>query len=73
MSALANRPFVKMNGLGNAIVVEDIRAEIRADFFNALNTAHYANPNGTLGNANCVITPSAPSEPTSSSRVSGLK
>ena len=28
------------------------RAEIRADFFNALNLAHYANPNGTLGNAN---------------------
>ena len=28
------------------------RAEIRADFFNALNQAHYANPNGTLGNAN---------------------
>ena len=28
------------------------RAEIRADFFNALNIAHYANPNGTFGNAN---------------------
>jgi Carboxypeptidase regulatory-like domain len=28
------------------------RAEIRADFFNALNIAHYANPNGTLGNQN---------------------
>ena len=28
------------------------RAEIRADFFNALNISHYANPNGTLGNAN---------------------
>ena len=28
------------------------RAEFRADFFNALNRAHYANPNGTLGNAN---------------------
>ena len=28
------------------------RAEIRADFFNALNIAHYDNPNGTLGNAN---------------------
>jgi hypothetical protein len=27
-------------------------AELRADFFNALNRAHYANPNGTLGNAN---------------------
>ena len=27
------------------------RAEIRADFFNATNTPHYANPNGTLGNA----------------------
>jgi hypothetical protein len=30
----------------------DRRAEIRADFFNALNTPHYENPNGTLGNAN---------------------
>jgi hypothetical protein len=28
------------------------RAEIRADLFNALNIPHYANPNGTLGNAN---------------------
>jgi carboxypeptidase family protein len=28
------------------------RAEVRADFFNALNTPHYENPNGTLGNAN---------------------
>jgi hypothetical protein len=28
------------------------RAEIRADFFNALNIPHYANPNGTFGNAN---------------------
>jgi hypothetical protein len=28
------------------------RAEIRADLFNALNIAHYANPNGTLGNQN---------------------
>ena len=27
------------------------RAEIRADFFNATNTPHYANPGGTLGNA----------------------
>jgi hypothetical protein len=27
-------------------------AEVRADFFNALNTPHYANPNGTFGNAN---------------------
>jgi diaminopimelate epimerase len=27
MSALANRPFVKMNGLGNEIVVVDMRAE----------------------------------------------
>jgi len=25
MSALANRPFVKMNGLGNEIVVVDMR------------------------------------------------
>jgi hypothetical protein len=28
------------------------RAELRADFFNALNRAHYANPSGSLGNAN---------------------
>ena len=28
------------------------RAEIRADLFNAFNIAHYANPNGTLGNQN---------------------
>jgi hypothetical protein len=28
------------------------RAEVRADFFNALNRAHYANPNGSFGNAN---------------------
>ena len=28
------------------------RAEIRADFFNGLNNAHYQNPNGTFGNAN---------------------
>ena len=28
------------------------RAEIRADFFNGLNIPHYANPTGTLGNAN---------------------
>jgi hypothetical protein len=28
------------------------RAEIRADFFNALNIPHYANPNGSLGNGN---------------------
>jgi hypothetical protein len=28
------------------------RAEIRADFFNALNIPHYATPNGTFGNAN---------------------
>jgi hypothetical protein len=27
------------------------RAEIRADFFNGLNIPHYANPNGTFGNA----------------------
>ena len=27
MSALANHPFVKMNGLGNEIVVVDMRAE----------------------------------------------
>ena len=34
MSALANRPFVKMNGLGNEIVVVDMRrapAAISAD------------------------------------------
>ena len=28
------------------------RAEVRADFFNALNRPHYENPNGTLGNQN---------------------
>ena len=28
------------------------RAEIRADFFNALNIPHYDNPNGSFGNAN---------------------
>ena len=27
MSALANRPFVKMNGLGNEIVVVDMRLQ----------------------------------------------
>jgi hypothetical protein len=27
-------------------------AELRADIFNALNRAHYANPNGSFGNAN---------------------
>ena len=27
------------------------RAEIRADFFNAFNIPHYANPNGTFGNS----------------------
>jgi hypothetical protein len=26
--------------------------ELRADAFNALNRAHYANPNGSFGNAN---------------------
>ena len=26
--------------------------ELRLEVFNALNRAHYANPNGTLGNAN---------------------
>ncbi len=41
----------------DASVVKIIRfgtrhAELRADVFNALNRAHYANPNGTLGNAN---------------------
>jgi hypothetical protein len=28
------------------------RLEVRADMFNALNIAHYANPNGTFGNGN---------------------
>ena len=41
----------------DASIVKIIRfgsqhAEIRADFFNATNTPHYENPNGTLGNAN---------------------
>ena len=31
MSALANRPFVKMNGLGNEIVVVDMRASAGGD------------------------------------------
>ena len=31
MSALANQPFVKMNGLGNEIVVVDLRAGARRD------------------------------------------
>src|SRR5688572_13591490 len=39
--------IVKVIRIGNGR-----RAEIRADFFNALNIAHYANPNGTLGNQN---------------------
>ncbi|HXW04054.1 MAG TPA: carboxypeptidase regulatory-like domain-containing protein [Vicinamibacterales bacterium] len=28
------------------------RAELRADFFNATNSPHYSNPNGSFGNAN---------------------
>src|SRR3954465_15257534 len=39
MSALANRPFVKMNGLGNEIVVVDMRqtpAAISADAARAI-------------------------------------
>jgi hypothetical protein len=28
------------------------RAELRADFFNALNTPHYANPSGSFGSGN---------------------
>ena len=31
MSALANHPFVKMNGVGNEIVVVDMRAQAAAD------------------------------------------
>ena len=31
MSALANHAFVKMNGLGNEIVVVDMRRESRRD------------------------------------------
>jgi hypothetical protein len=31
---------------------ETRHAELRADFFNLPNTAHYNNPNGSFGNAN---------------------
>ena len=34
---------VAVDGAGNVYIT---------DFFNATNTPHYANPNGTLGNAN---------------------
>ena len=44
MSALANRPFVKMNGLGNEIVVVDMRAQPSAIEAAAARAA--ASPNG---------------------------
>ena len=44
MSALANRPFVKMNGLGNEIVVVDMRAQTGAVTPDAARAA--AQPNG---------------------------
>ena len=44
MSALANHPFVKMNGLGNEIVVVDMRA--RADVIAAVDAAAAAQPRG---------------------------
>jgi diaminopimelate epimerase len=44
MSALANHPFVKMNGLGNEIVVVDMRA--RADVIAAADAAAAAQPRG---------------------------
>jgi diaminopimelate epimerase len=44
MSALANRPFVKMNGIGNEIVVVDMRAQPSAIEAAAARAA--ASPNG---------------------------
>jgi diaminopimelate epimerase len=44
MSALANQPFVKMNGLGNEIVVVDMRA--RADVIAAIDVQAAAQPRG---------------------------
>jgi diaminopimelate epimerase len=44
MSALANHPFVKMNGLGNEIVVVDMRA--RADVIAAADAQAVAQPRG---------------------------
>jgi len=45
MSALANRPFVKMNGLGNEIVVVDLRQAPAA--IAAAEARAVAGPNGT--------------------------
>src|SRR6267142_273077 len=45
MSALANRPFVKMNGLGNEIVVVDMRQAPLA--IEAAEARAVAGPNGT--------------------------
>ena len=39
MSALANRDFVKMNGLGNEIVVVDLRAAPGAAAHSAITAA----------------------------------
>jgi diaminopimelate epimerase len=44
MSALANHPFVKMNGLGNEIVVVDMR--VQADVIAAADAAAAAQPRG---------------------------
>ena len=44
MSALSNRPFVKMNGLGNEIVVVDMRAEPLA--IEAASARAAASPDG---------------------------
>src|ERR1041385_1029192 len=45
MSALANRPFRKMNGLGNEIVVVDLRQAPAA--IDAAEARAAAGPNGT--------------------------
>ena len=44
MSALANRPFVKMNGLGNEIVVVDMRRQPAA--ISAADARAAAQPGG---------------------------
>src|SRR5215468_5295549 len=44
MSALANHPFVKMNGLGNEIVVVDMRGQAGA--IGAAEARAAAQPNG---------------------------
>jgi len=44
MSALADHPFVKMNGLGNEIVVVDMRAKPQAITAAAARAAAAAEP-----------------------------